>query len=281
MFRGRILRHALCSLFLSVATAAYSTYGSGCNDSLAVWTGPGLSTTVTIPVDLTCDMAVLVFADQDPINIDIAPSCNSTDPTEQTFEIQLSETSPLGNARMMFLCGELSDTFCLGLRLMESDRTNTQRISSNNVRGICASSQHGAPPSQSTRSMAQSSSFLSVTTNYTTTGSLPFFSSSRGVMQSPPGATPRTDTLASVHSSLGVASTASGFNYNEDSSGIFVSLTHSLTAEPPDATPDSASSRTLQEPPPSESTLDNAQPAGSPSPGSISGIAPACTCANS
>lgn len=178
MFCGRILRHALCSLFLAVATAAYNTYGSGCSDSLAVWTGPGLSTTVTIPVDLTCDMAVLVFADQDPINIDIASSWNSTDPTEQTFEIQLSKASPLGNARLMFLCGALSDTFCLALRVKESDRTNTQRISSNNVQGICTSSQYSAPPSQSTQSVAQSSSFLSVTTNYTVVGDLSSLSSS-------------------------------------------------------------------------------------------------------
>ena len=141
MFRGNFPQHLICSILIAATSAASSSYNPGCNGSVAFGTAPGVSTTVTIPVDLTCDMAVLQFPDQEPIDLDIDhQACNTTHAREQTFEIQLSDASPLGESRIMFLCGDLSAFFCVRLKLMEptNDLSQNSRFTSNGVRSVCS-----------------------------------------------------------------------------------------------------------------------------------------------
>lgn len=276
MFRGSFSHHLICSIFIAATSAAFSSYNPGCNGSVAFGTAPGVSTTVTIPVDLTCDMAVLRFPNQEPIDLDIDQTCNTTHAHEQTFEIQLSDASPLGESRIMFLCGDLSDTFCVRLNLMKptNDLSQNSRLTSNGVRSICSISGPVITPSASPLSPVASSGFhLSQNANYTAVPATSWSGSSSAAAQLPQGGSMIASTISPAQSIYATSPPGGGATsvLGTDAASWYPSGTFSVYSSGVAPT-ESLLSATTQPPPAESSNYDSMSTTPVPLPGSANSI---------
>ena len=276
MFRSSFTQHLICSILIVATSAAFSSYNPGCNGSVAFGTAPGVSTTVTIPVDLTCDMAVLRFPDQEPIDLDIDQACNTTHAREQTFEIQLSDASPLGESRIMFLCGDLSDTFCVRLNLMKptTDLSRNSRFTSNSVRSVCSGSGPVIAPSASPMSPVASSSLqLSHSANYTAVPAPSWSGSSSAVAALPQGGSMIASTISPAQSIYATSPPGGGAAslFGTDAASFYPSGTLSVYRSGVAPT-ESLLSATTQPPPAESSSYSGISTTLVPLPGSAHSI---------
>jgi hypothetical protein len=155
MFDSITFHNIFVCLLLPVTAAAHYSSAGGCNESVAWGASPGASFTVHIPTSSGCDMAALDFQGQRPTEIQIASSCDDQNTTSQSFHVQLSNTSPLGDARLLFICDELTQPYCVPFRVEEP--IYTEGYTSNLVQSVCMPPQSNMTSPHSTSPATRSS----------------------------------------------------------------------------------------------------------------------------
>jgi hypothetical protein len=212
----------LLAHFLVVLTRADRTeLESGCDESIVTWVHPSSPFSVTVPTTSQCKKAVLSFPGHEPMAINITQQlCSSNETTDQSFQVELEDLSPLGEARLLFLCDDLLINYCLPLHVEKS--LSTTGTPATHLQVVCKSTTSNGTFSRSSATFSQSASMLSET---------PSLSGGPSSLQTPMHLLQSSTTLYTSTLSPGMYSESSIGESLSDSPGP--SLAHSSTAPYP------------------------------------------------